>query len=443
MVNRGKSSLLSTITAVICIVLYAAALIYGAGQIIVSSQDRNLLADNEFRDIADRASSAAVTGFMSTPYQNAIMESILNSQTILGVIITGSNDEYGFERQPGTVINYIGNSPRFKTGFGISGTPHYQSIWIEGQRNTTVQAIHSYLDYDLFVQVLKQTLLIIFAVMALAVFILLLDINLKSLANKAKPEKDYVPKKTPAAPSAESRPVYPDFGEDEPPEPDLPEDDFTEPEFETESGPGLPEDDFTEPEFETEPAPVVTAVSDPHNQTDIPKTEGYPKGLYSPRGIGWESYTSERLESELHRCASSEEDLVFMVMEPRNNDPGDEFFKKLIAECTGFFTLRDMIFEKGKKALSLIIPDLNVDHGFSKSEEFRNMVTGRITDNSGNPPDLCIGLSSRAGRLVEAERLMLEASQAAAKALADPQSSVVAFKSDPEKYRNFISGKAS
>ena len=453
MVISGKKSLLSTITAIICIILYGAAIIYGTGRIVLNSRDRDILGEKEFLDILDRASSAAVLGFMSKPYQDVIQDSIMESRTILGVIISGSNGEYGFERQYGTVINWIGNSPRFKTGFGISRTPYYQSVWIEGQRNTTVQAIHSYIDYDFFIQVLKETLIVVFSVMALAVFILLLEINLRSMSGrddtvqeKAKFESEW---KRPLEPySVNTGNATPDTNDAPTDYEDTPSDyDDASADYDN----TLSDYEDTPVNYDNTPADYGDTLADFNDPvlpdsdfsgSDTPEpalTEGYPKGLYSSRGIGWESYTKERLESELHRCASQEEDLVYIMMESRKAKMEETEFRKLINECTGFFALPDMIFEKGEQGLALIIPALNVDQGFAKSEDFRSKVTGLISDNSGNPADICIGLSSRSGRLVEAERLILETKEALTRAKNDSQSPVIAFKSDPEKYRDFIS----
>ncbi|MCL2480065.1 MAG: DNA polymerase V family protein, partial [Treponema sp.] len=295
MVNSGKSSLLSTITAVVCIILYAAALVYGAARIVSSSKDRSIAAESEFNDITDRASSAAVLGFMSTPYQNAILDSITESRTILGVIITGSNGEYGFERQPGTVIIWTGNSARFKTGFGISGTPFYKSVWIEGQRNATVQAVYSYLDYDLLIQVLKETLIFIFIVMALAIFVLLLDMNLKSLKGKAE-ISDPSSLDDEESADKESGDDEESADDEQSAQSDLPEDDFAEYESDSDNEPVAEEPDLPEPQTakqqKVEPQTAEAQTAKP--QTAAAKKEEYPKGLFSPRGIGWESYTKER-----------------------------------------------------------------------------------------------------------------------------------------------------
>ena len=365
----GKKIFLSTIAAIICIVLYFAALCLGTGRIIINSNHRGILAEREFQDIVDRATSAAILGFMSQSYQEVIQDSIIESETLLGVIISGSHGEFGFERQSGSVINLIGNSPRFRTGFGISRNPYFRAIRVDGQRNTTVQATYSIFDFDFFVQVLKDTLIIVLLIIGLAIITLLVEIKFKPRTAQ----------------------TY-------------------------------------EPSVSFESTQANLTYNGPSN----------PKGLYSSRGIGWELYTKERLESELHRCSASEEDLVFIMIEPRKAKFEEDDLRKLADEGVANLTERDLIFEKGEQGMTLIIPTLELEQGLTKSEQFRRHIRNSMIDDSGYPPDLRIGMSSRAGRLVEADRLILEASEALSKAINDLEHPIVAFKSDPEKYREFI-----
>jgi hypothetical protein len=147
----------------------------------------------------------------------------------------------------------------------------------------------------------------------------------------------------------------------------------------------------------------------------------------------------DRLASELHRCASFEQDLVFIEMEFRTSGPlEDEIYRQFADEAVNFFSLRDLTFEKGERGISIIVPNIDLDQGFSRSEEFHNRILNRLPEAFKGETELCAGLSSRSGRLINAERLMFEAAQALEKALEDPASAIVAFKSDPEKYRDFI-----
>jgi hypothetical protein len=176
---------------------------------------------------------------------------------------------------------------------------------------------------------------------------------------------------------------------------------------------------------------------------ELPSGDPGPKGLFSPRGnIGWEEYTNERLAAELHRCASFEQDLVFIIMEFRDLDRiDDSFYRQFAEDSVNFFTLRDLIFERGERGISIIYPNIDLETGFAKSEEFHNRILSKYSPVFKSKTDLCIGLSSRSGRLVDAERIVFEAAEALAKALEDPISHIVAFKSDPEKYRDFIASQ--
>ncbi|MDR2103408.1 MAG: hypothetical protein LBP42_04815, partial [Treponema sp.] len=116
-------------------------------------------------------------------------------------------------------------------------------------------------------------------------------------------------------------------------------------------------------------------------------------------------------------------------------------YVRFAEETVNFFALRDLIFEKGKKGITVINPNMDLDQGFMKSEEFHTRLLQTLPEFLTGRSDLCIGLSSRSGRLIDAERLQFEASQALRKALKDPVSPIVAFKSDPEKYRAFIASQ--
>jgi len=391
----GKSSKISSVIAALCILVYIAAIAFGAVQIIVDIGERRNLAETEFYDLADRASSSAVfLGFMSGPYQETLRDFLSASNTLLGIIITGSNSEYAFERYPGSGIVWVGDSPRFKTGPGFPREPFYLPLRIEGQRNVTIQAVYNYIDNDFFLTVLRNTLLAVMAALSVAFITLLMELIFKKKNIVYRPEKPLEP----------FRDIAP------------------------------PETDFTQREDDGE----------------------QPTGLYTPRGnIGWESYTHDRLSSELHRCASHEQDLTFLVLE-LDESSGDSLYRIFTEEAVSFFSMRDLIFERGEKGISVIIPNENLEEGMTKAEGFRNRLIGKLPEFSGPefsgmlPSELYsmkgmaglrIGLSSRSGRLIEADRLILEASRALEKTMDEPQSPIIAFKSDPEKYRDFIKGK--
>ncbi|MDR1411770.1 MAG: hypothetical protein LBI91_06170, partial [Spirochaetaceae bacterium] len=78
----------------------------------------------------------------------------------------------------------------------------------------------------------------------------------------------------------------------------------------------------------------------------------------------------------------------------------------------------------------------NLNDGIKKITEFRIRIPTTFTQG------LAIGISSRLGRFVKGERILLEAAEASAKSEKDPENRIIAFKSDLDKYRAFIEKKS-
>jgi hypothetical protein len=392
--TNNKSPVITAIIASVCIIVYLAALVFAAVRIYVSIDERRVIAEQEFFDIADLASSAGVLGFMDEPFVQTMEDALTASQTLRGLIISGPNGEYAFEKERGTVVNWVNNSPRFKARFDLSREPLYMPLRIAGLRNVNIQAVAGTLDYGLISVILRHTLLAILAALVLAFFTLLLESLI--VKKPAPPWQDY--------------------------QDDHPRDRGPETGAFAKSG-----------EAPSEPVPAEESPS-----SLLREETAEPKGLYSPHGnIGWEDYTKDRLAAELHRCASFEQDLVFITMEFKGKLPAD-FYNSFAEDAVNFFTLRDLIFERGERGISIIYPNIDLDIGFAKSEEFHNRILSKYSGTFRSRTDLCMGLTSRSGRLVDAERMIFEATEALERALEDPVSHIVAFKSDPEKYRAFI-----
>jgi len=401
----GRTSKVSSFIAALCILLYIGAIAFGAVKIIVSMGERRNLAEREFYDLADRATSSSVfLGFMSEAYQATIRDLLGASDTLLGVIITGSGGEYAFEKYPGSGIVWTADSPRFKTGLGFPGESFFLPLGIEGQRNVTIQATYGRIDYNFFQKILRQTLLVILSGLIIAFITLLVERTIRNRTDYYKGESR----------GSDTGGVNADGN------------------FDDISSTGT---------YANKTAPV--------NIRPGMQFAGYeeedPKGLFNPRGnIGWDSYTNERLAAELHRCSSFEQDLVFLAMELKGpKKVNDTIYCKFTDEAVNFFTMRDLIFGKGENGIAVIMPNIDLDQGLLKAEQFHSRLIIKLQEISakeGGFPEieLCIGLSSRSGRLIEADRLILEACSALEKAMEDPNSYIVAFKSDPEKYREFI-----
>ncbi|MDR0997753.1 MAG: hypothetical protein LBL70_01690 [Treponema sp.] len=385
--NAGKVPIVSTIIAAFCLIVYIAALSYAALMIFDSVSQRRAVAEEEFDRITDLASAAGVLGFMDEPFIRTIQDGVESSLTLLGVIISGPNGEYAFERERGTVISWSNNSPRFKSRFGVVAYPlRPMPLRIEGQRNVNIHVASGFIDYDQCIKILKRTLLAVLAALGLAFFTLLAETALRKNRASAAPP-------VPATPSSKSRPRE-----------DVPEDLLT---------------DFAEIEDSVEKETGKSRDGEPAGPAPDP--------------------AEERLGDELRSSALAGNDLVYMVIAVKDSAL-EEVYQAITRTTLKFFSHRDLIFKKDG-VIAVLCPATGLDEGFAQAEDiYYHLEKG---DVKGIPAgtDIRVGLSSRAERSIGAERLMFEAEEALRRAAEDPVSHIVAFRSDPEKYREFIQAR--
>jgi len=341
-----------------------------------------LVAEQEFFDLADLASSAGVLSFMDETFIEIIQKAVTASKTLEGVIISGPNGEYGFEKERGKALNYVNGSPRFRSRFDFSRQVLYQPLRIQGLRNVNIQAVAGTLDYAELSEILKQALFLIASALILAFFTLIAESVRKGRIAYNQPRSE----------GRQERDNY-------------------------------------------------TASGMAAGKTAGTTTAYAAGGSYSQRGrIVRQENAETRLTEELQRCAAAGQDLAFISIEYK--PAADEtFYARFAADAARFFTSRDFVCEKGEKGISVICPGFNLDTGFLNADEFHNRIMGKYPDFFKSKTDLCMGLSARTGRPVNAERLMFEAEEALERALMDPISHIVAFKSDPEKYRAFMESR--
>jgi hypothetical protein len=120
--------------------------------------------------------------------------------------------------------------------------------------------------------------------------------------------------------------------------------------------------------------------------------------------------------------------MVFILIEFK--DKISNTYHKIKEEAECFFFTKDIFLDYKEQGISIVYPEVNLDTALAKSREFLHNLTYK---------PVYIGLTSRSGRLVNSQRIMFEAEQALARAKSDPSSPIIAFKSDPDKYRAFIS----
>jgi len=410
--STGKAWIIGgSVIAAVCIVIYIFALIQGTLRIYLSIDQRKSTAQQEFEKIADLAYTAGLSGFMNDRYVQIMRDSLSSSESIEAFIITAADTGYAFEKQAGSAVTIVNNQPRFINKFGFSDQDHFRPLPFADIRNANIKAVAGAFDYIKITDILRETLLIILAGFAIAFFTMLVQLLVKK---PVQGEMVYVKTKDTAEIKKKIK--------------------HKEPKAEGETAhQKTVSHNKKEASVSTDDQQIV---SEDEDMFDIDDQKAAPKGLYSQRsGLGWEEYIKDRLDSEIHRCSAAENDLVLIMMNFRGI-ADDETFKKAADETVSFFSSRDLVFEYGQSGIAVIIPGTDLEAGITKSENFYKRSKEKLPDSIAD--GLRIGMSSRAGRLINADRLLLETREALKRAGNDSASAIIAFKSDPDKYREYI-----
>jgi hypothetical protein len=424
--QEKRPHVVSIIIGTICILAYATALGLAGYRFYVAVRDRGIQAESEFFNLSDLASSFGASGFMNEDFKRQVQKNLDSSGSLEAVIISGPSAEYAFERNRGQDVNYVGDSPRFTRKFGVSSTPFYTPLHIDGLRNVSISAVYRYINSADCIAILRDTLILVLGALALAFLTFVIDTAIAAASEKPgkvkvprepkeklqKAEKTQAPVQIAAAteeiPAQAESPVsdrvsdrVTDLDDFQPSLPDVP----PVPQF-----PDMPPLDF--PDFNSGSEPAAPALS----------------AAVDNRAF------EANIDTELDNAEAAGTELSVMVM---NYSEGEADDIQLLKDwASDYFNNPAWIFEHGSQGLSVMVPGDDLNAAFKRAENFRNELPQSLEADN-----LHIGISSRSERTRSEgpglnQRLVFEAEQALDHC--DLDSPVVAFRSDPEKYRQVV-----
>lgn len=164
--------------------------------------------------------------------------------------------------------------------------------------------------------------------------------------------------------------------------------------------------------------------------------ENEAKDTFSPvTGLSWESQLKPRLETELVRTASLEQDISLLLIKIPNLTFTDSITKEITAYLLKELPFRDKLFEYKDNSFAMIKGETSIEEAEEYAETLHSGLTAIL---SPVKKDCCIGISSRSTRMLTAERLIMEADEAVNHAEHETTSKIIGFHVDVEKYRQFI-----
>ena len=148
-----------------------------------------------------------------------------------------------------------------------------------------------------------------------------------------------------------------------------------------------------------------------------------------------ESQLNAALEEELVLAASSEQDFSVFVIKVENIPNEDDSGNALSHCIKETASSNGTVFQFENDSYVLLLKNTSLDESLTVSETLYAKLNALLKTQNLTVP-VTIGISARTGRLISAERLFTEAFEA--RKHADNESPVIAFRVNPEKYRDFI-----
>lgn len=162
--------------------------------------------------------------------------------------------------------------------------------------------------------------------------------------------------------------------------------------------------------------------------------------IYSPDSLlCFENYLAERLDNELKRAAAFDQDLILAMLCCQKLEDREKYIR-LAEEVRTHFEFHDLLFEYGQDAIAVVLPNTDLEQGIAEFGDFQKHLFSREIPCDF---DVAIGISSRNGRLIRSDRIILEAHAAMKKATKNRETRIIGFKPDPGKYRNYLARQSA
>jgi hypothetical protein len=471
--------------AVLCILVYALSTGYALFLIRREIRNHEQISEREFGDLRQFASSAAAAGWTGAAFKEDIRDAVFTSQALEAVIITGAGSyAVAIEKTPG-IIKWADNAPYFSGGFSFFKRLAAVSLPLDGQQTLSIHAAARYIDFASLLYIMRKALLAILAAVILSFSLLIID---TALVKKTAPAKSAPP--PPQYDEDEDDDFEDDAvfeaDDDEPPpsavdviaEESAEEDEadpFAVDVLRAEESGGAPEMEEPERGADGEAAPEIAEEPEAEERAEPeaaaePETEGEAEpeaeegGTAEPEESGEESAEDKEAAGLLAAAELYETDTFgdfdgepdFAQTLGPELEKAEEYEAGLSLLCAVWaedapagilheaaaevFKKGSRIQERKGRGIYIIVPGVEVDDAFETAKRFHREAVSRLAVEDSSA--LLIGISSRAGRTLHAERLINEAERALGKAGEDEKHPVVAFRADKEKYKAFIAAHA-
>lgn len=146
-----------------------------------------------------------------------------------------------------------------------------------------------------------------------------------------------------------------------------------------------------------------------------------------------QSSLEEKLDESI---AAGNKNTTLILLKINGLDRGNSLSERVI-EILKNSIADTQLFEYKSDAYAILAKDKDLQSAVDIFEEVYNTISDFLKNNN-TTNEVSIGISSVNERNIKAERIILEANQALDYASQDPDSPIVAFRANPQKYQDFI-----
>ncbi|MBP3771189.1 MAG: hypothetical protein J6I53_00690 [Treponema sp.] len=146
-------------------------------------------------------------------------------------------------------------------------------------------------------------------------------------------------------------------------------------------------------------------------------------------------YVQSALDGKLDEAISTEPETTLALIKISGLDRGNTISQNIISIIRKSADT-NLLFEYKADSYAAIVPK-DLQESVDCFEKIYNMIAEYLKDNNA-VNEVSAGISSANGRKITAERLKLEADQALDYASQDPDSPIVAFRANPQKYQEYL-----
>ncbi len=157
-------------------------------------------------------------------------------------------------------------------------------------------------------------------------------------------------------------------------------------------------------------------------------------------GLKMQSSLSENLGEKIKQSLDEKKELTLALLKINNLDRGNAISNKLVEILKNDISETAEIFEYNSDGYAIILYDEDLSLCAETFDKIYENMTSYLRENNSTN-EVVIGLSSVSGRNVDSQRLETEAAQALSHALEDPDSPIIAFRANPQKYKEYIENK--